>query len=93
MRVGSRAHFTTPPAPVCVVCQVTATTMLVPTRATRRDRQSGKPIRVTTMRLCAACRHEVVSGRIKLGWSWLDGGWGILGTKSPAGDKYLRHDP
>ena len=93
MRVGSRAHYTTPPAPLCALCEAPATTTMVPTAATRRHRDSGTTIRVTTMRLCATGRQEVVSGRITLGWSSRAEQWGPIGTKSPAGDRYLRHDP
>jgi hypothetical protein len=50
-------------------------------------------VHVTSMRLCESCRREVVSGRITLGWSCDAQRWGPVGTRSPAGDKYLRHDP
>jgi hypothetical protein len=91
MRVGSRAHFTTPPVPLCVVCNEPATTTIVPTRGTRVNRENGTTVHVTTMRLCAPCRFEVVSGRVTLGWSWRAERWGRLGTTSPEGDRYLRH--
>jgi hypothetical protein len=48
---------------------------------------------VTSMQLCESCRRDVVSGRITLGWSSAAERWGPVGTRSPTGDKYLRHDP
>ena len=93
MWVGSRASLTVPPAPLCVVCQGPATTKIVPARGTRRNRASGVTVHVTTMRLCEPCRREFVAGRITLGWSSQAEQWGLLGNTSPAGDRYLRHDP
>lgn len=93
MRAGSRAHFSTPPGPLCAVCKGPATTTIVPKRGTRQHQTSAKFVHVTTMRLCAPCRSEVVSGRITLGWSWQAERWGLVGTNSPAGDRYVRHNP
>jgi hypothetical protein len=93
MRAGSGAHFTTLPGPLCAVCEGSATTTIVPKRGARQSQTSAKFVHVTTMRLCALCRSEVVSGRIKLGWSWQAERWGLVDTDSPAGDRYLRLDP
>jgi hypothetical protein len=90
MQVGSRAHFTTPPAMLCAVCQETSTAAIVPTRGTRMTGTTGKTVHLTTMRLCTACRAEVVAGRITLGWSREAERWGVLGKRSPVGDRYVR---
>jgi hypothetical protein len=76
---------------LCAVCQVQATAAIVPSRTTLRSPRTGKTVHLTTIRLCTPCRAELVEGRIKLGWSWLAEGWGVLGTESPAGDRYLEH--
>ena len=89
MQAG-RAHYSVVPPPVCVLCDATATTAMVPPFHTLLNRDTGKTVYVTTMRLCESCRAEVVSGRVALGWSWRAERWGRVGAKSPAGDKYLR---
>jgi hypothetical protein len=91
MRAGSKAHFSELLPPVCVLCDAKATTALVPTEGVLLNKDTGKTVHVTTMRLCEPCRAEVVSDRITLGWSWRAERWGKAGTKSPAGDKYLVH--
>jgi hypothetical protein len=89
MRAGSKAHFSELLPPVCVLCDEKATTALVPPEGVRFNKDTGKTVHVTTMRLCEPCRAEVVSDRVTLGWSWRAERWGRAGTKSPAGDKYL----
>ncbi len=90
MRAASKAHSTELLPPVCVLCEAKATTAIVPTCGTLINKDTGKTVYVTTMRLCEPCRSEVVSERVTLGWSWRAERWGRLGTKSPAGDKYLK---
>jgi hypothetical protein len=92
MRAGSRASYSVLLPPVCVLCEAKATTTLVPTTSSLLNRETGKTVHVTTMRLCESCRSEVVSKRVALGWSWRAEGWGRAGTESPAGDKYQQHD-
>jgi hypothetical protein len=75
----------------CLLCDAPATTAIVPPFHTLINPDTGKPVYVSTMRLCEACRVEVVSKRVALGWSWRAERWGRAGTKSPEGDRYLRH--
>jgi hypothetical protein len=89
MYVGS-AHYPDVLPPACVLCDATATTAMVPTFHMLLNPDTGKTVHVTTMRLCESCRVEVVSERVALGWSWRAERWGRAGTKSPAGDQYLR---
>ncbi len=75
----------------CLLCAAPATTVIVPAFHTLRHPDTGKTVYVSTIRLCEACRADVVSKQVALGWSWRAERWGRAETTSPAGDRYLRH--
>jgi len=77
---------------MCVVCGVKASATLVPPNGVLKNPTNGKTVYVSTMRLCAVCRADVVDGRVQLGWSWSAERWGCAGTKSSAGDTYVLQD-